>query len=633
MSATDELVKLERAEGSQAEEAAALRAQLDAIAAKLDEAERESIRRRKRMIELRRKAEAERIEAERAHLSEESRDLIEFYTDIAQSFVWYNGIMPHQMQGAMFGAVAERWILADEPGLGKTRTVIGWLDLIGASKVILIGEANICEQLYGEVLENAPHRQSMLLYKRTPAKRHELIDSLMSMSECVVVMNYEMWRKDKDALGKLIAWQPDTLIVDEGHNIKTTSTSNYKLVQFLVEADNTCPRCGGVIYGLLESAGGRRKKPKPCPTCKWTKDEPLGISFSNPLEDYLKSKSVKNLVFTTGTPILNAPDDLYSMLHLIDPTLFRLRTAFLSGYCKLNVHSGKYEFLPHGVQNLRPLIDHRFLARTREDAGVILPPRRVHVIPVELDKNLYPKQYRTIRQISEAAQIILDSGESTTIMHLISLLTRKRQANVWPGGIQIKNAEGEVIFSADEIKESVKIDTIIDHIAYLHDLGKRQVVFSQFKTALAELERRLLEAGYRVARLDGDTPKAVRTKIKDNFYAARNEDSEYDVLLANYKTGGTGLNLTAATEVHILDEEWNAGKRDQAYDRVYRIGQEHETNIYVYRIPHTIDTAIANIIRRKERMVDAFRTGMVIENDEDTTRDELTKLLKSGEIL
>jgi SNF2 family DNA or RNA helicase len=249
-----------------------------------------------------------------------------------------------------------------------------------------------------------------------------------------------------------------------------------------------------------------------------------------------------------------------------------------------------------------------------------------------LDKQEYPLQHRTITQLSKAASILLDSGQRMTVMHLIALVTRKRQANVWPGGIEMKDDDGNVVFSVgDEVQESVKMDAVTENIAKFHKEGHRQVVFSQFKTALAEMERRLKGLGYRVVRLDGDTPEALRAEIKTNFYRAKEETPKWDILLANYKTGGVGLNLTSITKTHILDEEWNPGKRDQAYARSARMGQLEETDVYVYRIPGTIDTWMSNTIYRKEKLISEF-TDVVLEKEEDIMTN-LMDAIESGEIL
>lgn len=156
------------------------------------------------------------------------------------------------------------------------------------------------------------------------------------------------------------------------------------------------------------------------------------------------------------------------------------------------------------------------------------------------------------------------------------------------------------------------MDVALEKIKKYHKKGKRQVVFSQFATALEEFERRINKAGIRAVRLDGSTPKKLRERVKTNFYKAKGEDPEWDVVLVHYKTGGAGLNLTAATVTHILDEEWNAGKRDQAYARNHRMGQDEETDVHVYRLPG-VDTWMASLIAMKEKMVTALGMAMSAE--------------------
>ena len=594
---------------------------------------------KKQIAELRKQDEQQQRRDESLEQAEQVRadvsQLEEKYRKLAVGKPWYDGsddvgaILPFQWRGALFGAGAKRWVLGDGMGLGKTRQSIGWLDLVEARKVLIVCQADICDQFAGEVMTLAPHRNVVNLYKKTPKTRHALMEKILASDDAVVVVNFEIWRKDKDLLAKLMDWRIDTMIVDEAHNLKNTTTSNFKYVEMLVKCDNVCPSCKGSIKGLHD----KDKKIKPCPSCGWSKGQLTPVRYAYKLDEWLSTKSMKNVCFTTGTPILNSPLDIYALLHLCDPMLFARKTQFLQTFCITNYHSGKVEFRDGQLDNLKPLIAGRFIARDRDDAGIVLPTQRKHIIRVDLDENTYEKQAKIIRQLSQRAQIMLDSGESMTIMHLIALITRKRQANVWPAGIELKDIEGNVVFSVgQEVQESVKLDTAMDYILQIHAEGRRQVVFSQFSTALDGFKDMLEEKGLRVAVLTGATPRKQRDEIKNNFYLARGEEPKWDIILCNYKTGGTGLNLTSATATHIIDEEWNPGKRDQAYARTDRIGQEQENDVYIYRIPASIDTWMSNTIHRKEQMVSAFNDTMVDEGAE-MTADSLSEAMRTGEIL
>ena len=601
--------------------------------------EKEAFTHRREVREIKKAQEAKQIREEsKEHADEVQSEVARLeasYKALAEQHLWYTGdnelgaIMPFQWDGALFGAGAKRWILGDGMGLGKTRQSIGWLDLVKAKKVLIVCQADICDQFAGELMSLAPHRTVFNLYKKTPKTRHALMEEILALNAGCVVVNYEIWRKDKDLMAKLMGWQIDTMIVDEAHNLKNTSTANYKYIEMLVKIDNVCPKCRHAIKGLH----GKDKKLKPCENCGWKKGELTPVRYNYKLDEYLSSKSVKHLCFTTGTPILNSPMDIYPLLHLSDPLLFARKSQFLAAFCIQNHHTGKTEFRDGKLETLRPLIAGRYLARSREDAGIELPTQRKHIIRVDLDPEQYKKQYKVVRQLTERAQIMLDSGEQMTIMHLIALITRKRQANVWPAGIELRDAEGEIVFSVgSEVTESVKLDHALEQIMTIHAEGRRQVVFSQFSTAINGFAELLRKKGLRVAVLTGATPKKERQEIKDNFYEIKKEEPKWDIILCNYKTGGTGLNLTSASATHIIDEEWNPGKRDQAYARTDRIGQLIESDVYIYRIPGSIDTWMSNTISRKEQMVSAFKDTMTEEGTE-MTFESLGKAMKSGEIL
>lgn len=258
-------------------------------------------------------------------------------------------------------------------------------------------------------------------------------------------------------------------------------------------------------------------------------------------------------------------------------------------------------------------------------------------------------QAKARTQMRTWASIMLDpeQGKAVTAAAAIAVYTRLRQIETWPGGIKIYREVGvgktkikELVLDleAEGYGESQKIDYIIhpngpdnsyrDHEGLLSEIvynrntkeGERVVVFSQFKQPLLELQRRCELAGIKAITLDGDTPDSVRNEIASDFDIKDTPDAEkskWDVVLCNYKVGGVGLNFTSATQMIVLDEEWNPGKRDQAYDRIHRIGQDKPVTIHVlrafYRVEEQqggIDTWLAGIIDRKEQMVAGFNEAM-----------------------
>ena len=96
-------------------------------------------------------------------------------------------------------------------------------------------------------------------------------------------------------------------------------------------------------------------------------------------------------------------------------------------------------------------------------------------------------------------------------------------------------------------------------------------------------------------------------------------------MLVSLKAGGTGLNLTAADHVFLLDPWWNPAVEDQAADRAHRIGQDRPVMVYRLVAKDTVEERILALQERKRAIADvalgeASQAGGI-------TRDELLALL------
>ena len=464
-------------------------------------------------------------------------------------------------------------------------------------KVLYVCPATMIGNVRSEINRWSPHRSVVVLGGQTKVARRFLLDMMKQHPEYVVVINYEASRKDNSLIDDLIDIEFDTCIIDEAHNIKDRKSKAYRDIKRLLDQSN--------------------------------------IPFVIPM---------------TGTPVLNKPQEFFSLLSLVDPFHFHSENYFLRDYCQQDLYTGKWKFKPGGVQSLFARFPNLFLRRTKEEAGIILPPKTVTIHEIEVDETRYPLQAEARRQMREWGSIMLDpdTGSAITAAAQIAVYTRLRQIETWPAGIEVKDKHGDVILSLrDKYNESQKIDEVIGwengdvnewgglvpEVCRSVDNpdGERTVVFSQFKEPLREIARRCEKAGYVVAILDGETPESLRQEIAmdfDNKYEGTPGWGKYDLVLCNYKVGGVGLNLTAATQMIVLDEEWNPGKRDQAYDRIHRMGQDKPVTIHVLRdkLPNGggIDVWLSNIIAEKEDLVDGFHKTA------DSMAKEAFDALKNG---
>jgi SNF2 family DNA or RNA helicase len=149
--------------------------------------------------------------------------------------------------------------------------------------------------------------------------------------------------------------------------------------------------------------------------------------------------------------------------------------------------------------------------------------------------------------------------------------------------------------------------------------GHRALVFSQWTSLLDRVEPALREAGIGFERLDGST------RDRAGVVARFQDPKGPPVLLISLRAGGTGLDLTAADHVYLLDPWWNPAVEDQAADRAHRIGQERPVLIARLVSQDTVEERILALQSRKRALAEAALGGA--ERAAAITRDELLALL------
>ena len=118
---------------------------------------------------------------------------------------WFEGTaqgykaMPHQTIGGNFMAEAKRTILGDEMGLGKTCTTMVSMDLAGVKKAVIITPAEVTTNFLDEV-KMWSDRPVINIRGFDSVERDVTLDMANKLEEYVIVMNYEIWRKDSSVL-------------------------------------------------------------------------------------------------------------------------------------------------------------------------------------------------------------------------------------------------------------------------------------------------------------------------------------------------------------------------------------------------------------------------------------------------
>ncbi|CAE6481588.1 unnamed protein product [Rhizoctonia solani] len=102
------------------------------------------------------------------------------------------------------------------------------------------------------------------------------------------------------------------------------------------------------------------------------------------------------------------------------------------------------------------------------------------------------------------------------------------------------------------------------------------------------------------------------------------------VLLISLKSGATGLNLTVANHLFLMDPWWQEAIESQAIDRVNRIGQKRDVHVYQMITNNTVEAKVLDIQARKKAMIDQAFSGMggreVVREKRETRMQDFIEL-------
>ncbi|OAY75863.1 putative SWI/SNF-related matrix-associated actin-dependent regulator of chromatin subfamily A member 3-like 3, partial [Ananas comosus] len=166
-------------------------------------------------------------------------------------------------------------------------------------------------------------------------------------------------------------------------------------------------------------------------------------------------------------------------------------------------------------------------------------------------------------------------------------------------------------------KESSKVSKLMKCLEGVQKLGEKSIVFSQWTAFLDLLEIPLRTRGIGFLRFDGKLSQKQREKVLKEF----SENGDKLVLLMSLKAGGVGLNLTAASNVFLMDPWWNPAVEEQAIMRIHRIGQKRQVRVRRFIVKDTVEERMQQVQARKQRMI----AGALTDGEVRTARIEELK--------
>lgn len=310
---------------------------------------------------------------------------------------------------------------------------------------------------------------------------------------------------------------------------------------------------------------------------------------------YKLTRDSKYRFCLSGTPMGNEEIDFYSQYRFIDESIFGKRYKdFDQTYFKPTGYMGyQRKFKSESRKKLFYEVVNQHSFRITKDECLELPTMTETVIPIEIQcRKAYDKLKKDLLIEFENG-----SGDRLTISapKAIVLVTKLQQ--LCCGFIYDEN------HCALPMNDSSKLEALKELIEDHNN--EKVVIFCKYSWEIDRIQEELSKYKKHLLVYDG------RTKDKDVWYKLNNESN---IMIAQIKSGGTGLNLQCASTVIFYSLPYSYIDVSQAKDRVYRNGQKHKVSIYYLIAKNTIEENIYRVICAKKSgavaILDDFRKNL-----------------------
>lgn len=302
----------------------------------------------------------------------------------------------------------------------------------------------------------------------------------------------------------------------------------------------------------------------------------------------------KNRIALSGTPVENNLGELYSLFRFLNPSMFGTAEEFNRFYA-VPIHRDNDQ---DAINELRKKIYPFILRRIKKEVLKDLPDKIEKVVYIEMNPN--QKRYYEERRMyyyNMVNENIKVKGFNKSQFYILQALNELRQITSCP---ETKNS---LIVSSKKI---VVIENIIEAVKNNHKV----LVFANYISSIEGICKELDKNEIKHLSMTGATKD--RHILVDKFQT----DSKYKVFVMTLKTGGVGLNLTAADTIFIYDPWWNKTVENQAVDRAYRLGQDRTVFSYKMILKDTIEEKILKLQETKTQLVESLISdeGAAVKN-------------------
>jgi SNF2-related domain/Helicase conserved C-terminal domain len=437
-------------------------------------------------------------------------------------------------------------LIGDEMGVGKTIEAIGIINALSSIKSVLV----VCP-----ATPKVNWSRELRLWLARPMTVG-IANGVVPDTDAVIV-SWEMLAKLRPLLDRR-RW--DLLVIDEAQKGKNPKAQR-----------------SVALYG------------------KWDKDPAERVA---PLE-------ARRRIWLTGTPWINRPKELWTMLKMADPKgLGSNWQRYHVRYCE--GHKDGYGWKIDGASNLSELQaklrSTLMIRRLKADVLAELPPKRRQVIAL---------------QIQDAATQALVDHENE--LHERVEMARRAVAaassdpEAYARAIrQLEEAEHVAFEEISRVRHQValaKLPQVIEHLEEVLESVDKLVVMGWHHDVMNAIEAHF-RPSMGVAKITGEVPVSRRQAEVDRFQ----EDARCRLFVGSITAAGVAITLTAASMVVFPELDVVPGNLSQAEDRCHRKGQTDSVLIQHLVLEGSYDMRMAEIVIEKQRVFDAGLDNRAADN-------------------
>ena len=463
-------------------------------------------------------------------------------------------VMVHQSRFVEAVRAGHRsFLLADEPGLGKTAQSVLAASVAGAYPLLVV-VPNVVKMNWAREVELwTPQRRATVIQGDGAD-----IDAFAD----VFIVNYEILDRHLSWLGEIGL---KGIVVDEAHFIKNLSSQRSQTV--------------------LALAARVRERTR----------DPL-------------------LLALTGTPLINDVEDFDAIWRFLGWTNGEKPTSRLME--KLDATGLTPADKSFYAEAREAVISMGIVRRKKKDVAADLPDKLIADLPVQLDDEYgrsirqaerelgerMAAKYRRIVEARAAAHGPAREGEiNDDIVRLVAHNELEESKAAGTGG--------DNVFTMVRRIGQAKAGLAADYAAQLQRSVEKVVFFAKHIDVMDQAEAHFAASGIKAVSIRGDQSTPARQQAIDAF----NTDPSVGIAVCSLTAAGVGVNLQAASNVVLAELSWTAAEQTQAIDRVHRIGQDEPVTAWRIIAAHTIDTKIAELIDQKQGLAARALDGESVE--------------------